>query len=102
MNRNELTFRVKETVTSLDPKAKVILFGSNARGDSSSSSDWDFLILTTSDPTEKYKKTIRDKLIDTELEAGEVISTIIFSQKKWNDYNVTPLYKNVIKDGIEL
>ncbi|MBN2396583.1 MAG: nucleotidyltransferase domain-containing protein [Candidatus Atribacteria bacterium] len=102
MNRNELTYRVKETVISLDPKAKVILFGSNARGDSKSSSDWDFLILTSSDPTEKYKKIIRDKLIDTELEAGQVISTIIFSQNKWKDYSITPLYKNVFKDGIEL
>jgi predicted nucleotidyltransferase len=102
MNRNEITYRVKETVKSLDPMAKVILFGSNARGDSRTSSDWDFLILTSSNPTEQYKKAIRDKLIDTELEAGEVISTIIFSHNKWKDYSITPLYKNIIKNGIEL
>ena len=102
MNRNELTYSVKETVKALDPKAKVILFGSNARGDFGISSDWDFLILTSANPTEQYKKTIRDRLIDTELEAGEVISTIIFSYRKWQDYSITPLYKNIIKDGIEL
>jgi predicted nucleotidyltransferase len=102
MNRNELTYRVKETVKALDPEARVILFGSNARGDFRTSSDWDFLILTSSNPTQQYKKAIRDRLIDTELEAGEVISTIIFSQSKWQDYSITPLYKNVIKDGIEL
>jgi predicted nucleotidyltransferase len=70
MNRNELTYRVKEAVQAFDPKAKVILFGSNARGDSGTSSNWDFLILASSNPTEQYKKTIRDRLIDTELEAG--------------------------------
>jgi predicted nucleotidyltransferase len=102
MNRNELTYRVKESVKSLDPKAKVILFGSKARGDSRTTSDWDFLILASANPSEKYKKAIRDKLLDTELEAGEVISTIIFSKRKWNDYQITPLYKNIIKDGIEL
>lgn len=102
MNRIEITYRVKETVKSLDPKAKVILFGSKARGDSNTSSDWDFLILTSTSSSEQYKKIIRDKLIDTELEAGEVISTIIFSQKKWKDYQITPLYKNIIKDGIEI
>lgn len=102
MNRIEITYRVKETVKSLDPKAKVILFGSKARGDSNTSSDWDFLILTSTSSSEQYKKIIRDKLIDTELEAGEVISTIIFSQKKWKDYQITPLYKNIVKDGIEI
>jgi predicted nucleotidyltransferase len=102
MNRNELTYRVKESVRSLDPEAKVILFGSKARGDSRTTSDWDFLILASTNPSEKYKKAIRDKLLDTELEAGEVISTIIFSKRKWNDYQITPLYKNIIKDGIEL
>jgi predicted nucleotidyltransferase len=102
MNRNELIYRVKESVKSLDPKAKVILFGSKARGDSRTASDWDFLILSSTNPSEKYKKAIRDKLLDTELEAGEVISTIIFSKRKWDDYQITPLYKNIIKDGIEL
>ncbi|MBN1183192.1 MAG: nucleotidyltransferase domain-containing protein [Bacteroidales bacterium] len=102
MNRNEITYRVKETVKSLDPKAKVVLFGSKARGDSRTSSDWDFLILTSTNPSEQYKKIIRDKLIDTELEAEEVISTIFFSQKQWNDYRITPFFKNIVKDGIEL
>jgi len=102
MNRIKIIYRVKETVRSLDPKAKVVLFGSKARGDSGTSSDWDFLILTSGNPTEQYKKVIRDKLIDTELEAGEVISTIIFSEKKWKDYQITPLYKNIIKDGVEI
>lgn len=102
MNRIEITYRVKKTVKSLDPKAKVILFGSKARGDSRTSSDWDFLILVSTNPSEQYKKIIRDKLIDTELEAGEVISTIIFSEKKWKEYKITPLYKNIVKDGIEI
>jgi predicted nucleotidyltransferase len=102
MTRNELTYKVKESIRSIDPKAKIILFGSRARGDNNKQSDWDFLILTSSQVDDGKKKEIRNKLIDTELEAEEVISTLIFSQTRWQDYVVTPLYQNVIRDGIEL
>jgi uncharacterized protein len=102
MNRNELTYKVKESIKSIDPNARVILFGSHARGDNKSSSDWDFLILTSQQVNESLKRQIRDRLIDTELEAEEVISTLIFSQDKWDDYQITPLFKNISKDGVEL
>ncbi|HAQ20723.1 MAG TPA: nucleotidyltransferase domain-containing protein [Prolixibacteraceae bacterium] len=102
MNRQELTYQVKKSVRSVDPKARVILFGSRARGDSKLSSDWDFLILTSLQANEQLKRQIRTGLIDTELEAEEVISTIIFSQDQWMKYLVTPLYKNISKEGVEL
>ena len=102
MNRKELTYKVKDSIKSIDPNARVILFGSKARGDSKVSSDWDFLILTSKQADEYIKRQIRDRVLDTELEAEEVISTIIFSQEKWSDYQITPLYKNILKDGVEL
>ena len=102
MNRNELTYKVKQSIKSVDPNARIILFGSRARGDNKSSSDWDFLVLTSHQVDESVKRQIRDRLIDTELEAEEVISTLIFSQDKWRDYQITPLFKNISKDGVEL
>jgi predicted nucleotidyltransferase len=102
MNRNDLTYKVKQSIRSVDPDAKVILFGSRARGDNKSSSDWDFLILTSHKADESTKRQIRDVLIDTELEAEEVISTLIFPQDKWSDYQITPLYKNSAKEGVEI
>ncbi|HYX08322.1 MAG TPA: nucleotidyltransferase domain-containing protein [Bacteroidales bacterium] len=102
MNRKDLTYKVKESIRSIDPDARVILFGSRARGDNKGSSDWDFLVLTSHQVDEYTKRQIRDRLLDTELEAEEVISSIIFSQDKWSDYQITPLYKNISKDGIEL
>jgi predicted nucleotidyltransferase len=102
MNQLELTNKVKKLVRVIDPKARVILFGSRARGDNKGTSDWDFLILTSRQADETTKRQIRAQLIDAELEAEEVISTIIFSQDKWGDYKVTPLYKNISKDGVEL
>jgi predicted nucleotidyltransferase len=102
MNRNELTYKVKQSIKAIDPDARIILFGSRARGDNKSSSDWDFLVLTSHQLDESMKRQIRDKLIDTELEAEEVISTLIFSQDNWSDYQITPLFKNISKDGVEL
>lgn len=99
MTRQEITNRVKKSVESIDPKAKVILFGSRARGDFKRDSDWDFLILTSKNSDESLKRKIREALIDTELEAEEVISTLIYSQQIWRDYQSTPLYKNIITDG---
>ncbi len=85
-----------------DPRARIILFGSRARGDFKTNSDWDFLILTSIQVNEHLKKQIRTSLIDTELDAEEVISTLIYSQKQWTDYKVTPLYKNITKEGVEI
>lgn len=102
MNYSEITSRIKQSVNSIDSKARVILFGSRARGDYEDSSDWDFLVLTSHQVDDQIKKRIREKLLDAELEAGEVISSLIFSQDKWLNYQITPLYQNIAKEGIEL
>ena len=102
MSNDWIKYQVKEAIRSIDPNAKVILFGSRARGEDTAFSDWDFLVLTSGTLDEKKKREIRNKLIDTELEAEEVISTIIYSKKSWDNYVNTPLFKNIIEDGIEL
>jgi predicted nucleotidyltransferase len=102
MNRNELISSVKATIRSIDPSARVILFGSRARGDNNKFSDWDFLILVSQEANERLKSQIRDSLIDTELEAEQVISTIIYSQDQWPNYKITPLFQNIVKEGLEI
>ena len=45
----------------------------------------------------------RDELFDVEMEVGEAISTFIYSKEKWETlHNITPLYKNIKKEGIQL
>ncbi len=91
---------VKNEVNKIDKEAEVILFGSRARGDFSGESDWDFLILLSLEDTETIKRKIRDKLFEIELATDEIISSLIENKKKWNDYQVTPLYKNIEKEGL--
>jgi hypothetical protein len=46
---------------------------------------------------------ITDPLFDFELEIGEVISSMVYSEKEWNSkYKVTPFYTNVMRDGVLL
>jgi len=98
--RQLIRIRILET----DPTAQVVLFGSRARGDAASDSDWDVLVLID---RPKTKRTIedpyRDALFQLELEIGEPISVFVFSEEEWQSkYVQTPLFKSIHQDGIRL
>lgn len=98
----EIPELVKNEVKSLNSEAEIILFGSRARGDWRKDSDWDFLILLNEEVSERLKREIRDRLFEVELATEEVISTIIENKENWLRYEVTPLYKNIEKEGVEV
>ncbi|NOX18589.1 MAG: nucleotidyltransferase domain-containing protein [Chlorobi bacterium] len=84
-------------------KAKVILYGSRARGMEKEYSDWDILILTEKRNTKPEIAAFLKELYNVELELEEVITPIIKNEAEWNSdkYRVTSLYKNVMNDGIQ-
>ncbi len=87
----------------IDPKAEVILFGSRARGDERTDSDWDILILTDYPADLQTERKFRDKLYDLELETGESFSVFAYSKKDWmTRQRITPFYQNVTREGIRL
>ncbi len=93
---------VKSRVSKIDSEAKIILFGSRARNDAKKESDWDFLILTHFTVTRELKNKISDVLFETELETDQVLTGIIQNINSWADYANTPIYSNILKDGIEI
>lgn len=99
---NQLPIRVEEAVKSIDAAAKVILFGSRARGEAREDSDWDFLILTSKAVTPNLEDEFRTKLYDLELEYEQVISSVIENEQNWENYLNAEFYKNVQADGIEV
>jgi predicted nucleotidyltransferase len=84
-------------------QAKVILYGSRARGVEKEYSDWDILILTKRKNDKSEIAAFLKELYNLELELEEVITPIIKNEDEWNSdkYRVTPLYKNVMNDGIQ-
>ena len=100
--RKDILFKIKKTVSELDPEARVILFGSRARGDYGKESDWDLLILTSIPATEENKRNFRYHLLDIELETEQAISTLIHHHDHWKNYSITPLYEIIEKEGLEV
>ncbi len=66
-------------------------------------SDWDVLILADKEETDfNFERKIRRVLYELKLEQRSVISSVIINKKFWQDISVTPLYKEIEKDGIIL
>jgi len=104
MRKNQIIDKISEAIHTKDPNAEAFLFGSRARGDNRKNSDWDILILVDSARiTNEIDDNFRDDLYNIELESGQIISTFIYSKDYWKSTLIySPLYKNVIKDGIRL
>ena len=85
------------------PNEKLILFGSQARGDARKDSDWDLLVLLN-----KRKKAFEDEDIYgfPFAEMGQkyktYISVKIYTANEWKKRKPTPFYKNVEQEGIEI
>ena len=94
---------IRKTISSIDPDAEVILYGSRARGDESYDSDWDILVLTDYQVNSGIERRFRNKLYDLELETGESFSVFAYSKHDWQSIQkATPFFQNVSREGIIL
>jgi len=95
---------VKRQVQLVDSNAKIILFGSRARGDAAMDSDWDFLVLTERKDTDALADQLRKRiLMEVELKYDAAISLIVKNISIWqNDYAVTNIYESIADEGILL
>jgi predicted nucleotidyltransferase len=96
--------RCKAVVKVIDPGAELILYGSRARGDAQSDSDYDLLVVTEKNDTFSYERVIRDALYDIELETGAVLTVFGINKFKLEQplYKFMPLYQNILREGVVL
>jgi predicted nucleotidyltransferase len=96
--------KVEAEVHSVVPDAEIILYGSQARGHSDLTSDWDFLILVDGPLDGILIKSLKDRLYDLELETDTVLSSIIRSREEWDSprYSVLPFKRVVDEEGVLL
>lgn len=100
----EILNSIKNMLPEVMPQGgKVLLFGSQARGEARHDSDWDLLILL---PKDRIKNDDFDNvaypLIEFGWSVGAEINPLLYTYSDWEKRNFTSFYKNVEKDSIEL
>lgn len=104
MGKNEILAKLMGVAQTAVPKGgKAFLYGSRARGDEHAGSDWDVLVLLDKDRLvqDDYDR-VSYPFVLLGCEIGEEINPILYTQKEWEGYNITPFYENVSHDGIRL
>ncbi|MCF0207886.1 MAG: nucleotidyltransferase domain-containing protein [Bacteroidaceae bacterium] len=89
---------IKQTLSLNMPEGgKAYLYGSRARGDNRSDSDWDILLLL--DEQDDEGKPLY-ALMKLGWETNQNISPISYTKDEWKKYSFTPFYHNVTDEGI--
>ena len=97
-----LISRIKSHLIKLNGEKirKVILYGSHARGEATTDSDIDILVVVDDslDPVE-VRKSLSDIIFDILLEEGELVSVIAVPESFYSSYN-SPFLLNVKEEGV--
>lgn len=87
----------------LPANAKFLLFGSQARGDARQDSDWDLLILLEGEKISNEDfDTMAFPFVELDWTLGVEINPLIYTYKEWQKRQISPFYKNVMKEGVAI
>lgn len=100
----QIALIVKRYISEIDSNAEITLYGSRARGDSRTDSDWDFLVLTDREDIEELADQLRKVLLrKVELPFTQVVSLLVRNKNKWSsDYQLSGIYDSIKQEGIQL
>jgi predicted nucleotidyltransferase len=89
-------------VKGLYPDARIILYGSQARGQATEQSDLDLLVIVNEELSSSLKNAIHDRLYEIGLQNDIFISAIIKNNSMWElpIFKATGLYNSIQNEGI--
>ena len=95
--KEQVMKEIGKTARSVAPMAKrILLFGSQARGDAREDSDWDVLVLLDKDRIRLEDiDNVSYPLRELGWELGEDINTVLYTVDDWAKNSFTPFHKNV-------
>jgi uncharacterized protein len=104
MNRNQIIETIKSVGHEYLPDSEILLFGSRARKDEKSDSDYDILIVTKTNLTPKEKLPLKTKIRKELLAFGIRSDILIQSESEVNQKKNLPghVVRKILKEAIPL
>lgn len=104
MSYKEIQHSIQQLGRQILPAgAKLLLYGSRARGDWHQHSDWDLLVLLPKDQlTPADYDNISYPFTELGWKLNQSINPILYTTKEWEQYRFTPFHHNVEHDAIRL
>ena len=101
--KKDIMSMIGTAVHSTEPTAETILFGSQARGDARSDSDWDVVIIVDTPNVSKSQfKKLSYEIWVMGLNTGIEINPLIYTRQQWDNARPTLFKYNVMNDGIRI
>lgn len=95
--------RAKDILKTIAPDARILLYGSRARGDAQNDSDWDILVILDKQKIESSDyDSISYPIYELGWQENVIFSIKLYTKTEWMRRSFTPFYKNVEKEGIVL
>lgn len=89
----------KQLTNALGQPVKVIMFGSQARGDATKESDIDLLVVLPVINNDMLR-IASDIAWEVGFEAGKIISVIPDTKENMKNYGFLPFYRNIKEEGV--
>jgi len=101
----KLTKGIVAAIHAIEPDARIVLYGSRARGDAAPDSDWDLLVLLDGPVDDCRAGAVRHRVYALErvLDDAPVLSTLVLGEQQWNStpFPGTPFRAEVERHGLE-